>query len=350
MMKMTVGQISEMLGAELDGNPEVEVVGPGRIEDGLAGTICFFANPKYEAHLYKTDCAAILVNKDFKLLKPINPALIKVENVYESIGKLLGYYQQGIIPPKDISSKASVAVSAEIGDNTVIGDFSIIGENVRIGENCIIHPQVFVANDSIIGDNVILFPGVKLYNATELGSNVIIHSNTVIGSDGFGFSQNNLGAYTKIPQTGKVIIEDDVEIGSCSTIDRATMGATVIEKGVKLDNLIQIGHNAVVGSNTAVAAQTGISGSTKIGKNCLIGGQVGFVGHISVAEGSMFQAKTGVASDISEPNQKYYGYPALSYQNYLKSYAYFRKFPDIVDKIRALEKELDILRTSINND
>jgi UDP-3-O-[3-hydroxymyristoyl] glucosamine N-acyltransferase len=350
MMKMTVGQISEMLGAELDGNPEVQIVGPGRIEEGLAGTICFFANPKYEAHVYKSDCAAILVNKSFKLLKPINPALIRVENVYESIGKLLGYYQQGIKPPIDLSSNAKIASSAELGSGTVVGDFTCIGDNVRIGNNCIIHPQVFIANDCIIGDNVKLFPGVKLYSATEIGCNVIVHSNAVIGSDGFGFSQNNEGTYTKIPQTGKVIIEDNVEIGACTTIDRATMGATIIERGVKLDNLIQIGHNAVVGGNTAVAAQTGISGSTKIGKNCLIGGQVGFVGHIKVADGSMFQAKTGVASDITQPDQKYYGYPALSYQNYLKSYAYFRKFPDIVDKIRALEKELDILRNSINND
>ncbi len=349
-MNMTVGEIAKLLNAVVEGDQGLEITGPGKIEDGCDGQLCFYANAKYEDHIYSTKCTALLLQTDYILTKPIPQAIIRVPNVYEAIGFLLTKFTSKVDDPIGISTLASIDPTASIGKSSTLGHYSIIGRDTKIGDNTTIHGQVFIANDCTIGNNCLIYPGVKLYHGTKVGDNCIIHSNAVIGSDGFGFSQSTAGVYNKIPQTGIVVIENDVEIGSCTVIDRATMGETIIKKGVKLDNLIQIAHNASIGENTAIAAQTGVSGSTKIGKNCIVGGQVGFVGHIEVADGSMFQAKTGVASSIKKPNNKYYGYPAIGYQDYLKSYIYFKKLPEIVGKIESLEQELDILRSSIKKD
>lgn len=339
-MQVSAGEISHILKGKLEGNPDIMVQGPSKIEEGTIGTISFLANPKYESFAYTTNASVLLVSHDFKPSQPITATLIRVDNVYESIALLLDRFSNQEEKKSGISKHASVHPTVKIGADSSIGKYTVVEEGVIIGAGATIYPQVFLGKNVRIGNNVTLHPGVKIYHDCEIGDNCILHANVVIGSDGFGFIPQKEGGFQKVPQIGNVIIEQDVEIGANTVIDRATMGSTLIKAGVKLDNLIQIAHNVEIGENTAIAAQAGVAGSTKIGKGCLIGGQAGFVGHIKVADGVRVQAQSGVATKIDTPNTAVYGSPALSYRDYLKSYAIFRQLPELSQKIKDLEREL----------
>ncbi len=343
-MQVTATQIASLIGGKVIGNPETSVSGPSKIEEGQPGTITFLANPKYVSYIYDTKASIVLVSNDFVPERDVTATMICVDNVYAALSILMSQFNSGISILDGVATTAVIDPTAIIGENVRIDDHVIIKKNAKVGKNTIIFGQVFIGDNVKIGDNVTLYPGVKVYHNCEIGNNCILHSNTVIGSDGFGFARDEQGNYKKIAQTGNVVVEEDVEIGSNTVIDRATMGSTRICKGVKLDNLIQIAHNVTIGNNTAIAAQTGIAGSTKIGANCLIGGQVGIVGHIEIADGTMIQAQSGISSSIKNENAKLYGSPAIEYSNYLKSYAYFRKLPDMAQQIRKLEQELDKMR------
>jgi UDP-3-O-[3-hydroxymyristoyl] glucosamine N-acyltransferase len=340
---ITTSQISQLLNGQLIGDPDLIINGPSKIEEGQKGTITFLANPKYESFIYETKASAIIVAKDFEPTDKIYSTLIKVDDVYQSLSTLLAFYNSKKDFPVGIASNAVVSETSKLGENVSIDNFVVVGENSTIGSNSIFFSHVFIGKNVCIGKNCLIYSGVKIYSDSIIGDNVVIHANTVIGSDGFGFARSNDENYKKIPQIGNVIIEDDVEIGSNTVIDRASIGSTIIKKGAKLDNLIQIAHNVEIGENSVIAAQTGIAGSTKVGKNCIIGGQVGLAGHISIADGTMIQAKSGISSNIKEPNSKLYGYPALDYSHYLKSYAYFKRLPDMADKIRQLEIQISKL-------
>ena len=341
---LTTYQISQLLDGELLGNPEIVISGPSKIEEGSEGTITFLANPKYESLIYETKASAVLVNRDFTPESELKVTLIKVDDVYGSLGKLLEISANLHVQAKGISPQSYVSDKAILGNDISISHFTAVEDGASIGDHSVLHANVFIGKNVTIGKNCILFSGVKIYHGCKIGDNCIIHANAVVGSDGFGFSHDKIKGYTKIPQIGNVIVEDDVEIGSNTVIDRASMGSTILRKGVKLDNLIQIAHNVVIGENTAIAAQAGIAGSTKVGKNCVIGGQVGLAGHISIADGTMIQAKSGISANITEPNSKLYGYPALEYNQYLKSYVYFKKLPELAEKIRLLEQEIQKLK------
>lgn len=336
-MIFTAQQIAEWVDGIVEG-PEVDIFRPAPVEEARKGEITFLANAKYEHYIYENQPCAVLIQKEFKLKKEFKGTLIRVEDVYESIGLLLKKYQSlSRTKAIQISEHSHIHDTSIIGHNARIDIGVVIDQNVVIGKNSTILPQVYIGQNVHIGDNVILHPGVKIYDNCHIGSNVIIHANTIIGSDGFGYSQKN-NRFEKIPQIGNVIIEDDVEIGSGCTIDRASLGSTIIRNGVKLDNQIQIAHSVEIGENTVIAAQTGIAGSTKIGKHCQIGGQVGIVGHITIADGTMIQAQSGVASSITEKNTKMYGSPAIKYQNYLKSYIHFKNLPTLAKQIRKNKK------------
>jgi len=339
-MKWTVADIAKIVEGTVIGPDDLVITAPEKIEAAQSGNITFFSNPKYEPYVYKTGASAILVNKNFDPVSEIKGSLIKVKDVYESFGKILAMFEVRPINEKIQSNLASISPSSTINKDVSIGDFVVIKKGAEIGEGTILMDQVYIGENVKIGKNTILYPGVKVYTDCIIGDNCIIHGNVIIGSDGFGFSRDEDGHFKKIPQIGNVIVEDEVEIGACTTIDRATMGSTLIKKGVKLDNLIQIGHNVVIGNHTAIAAQTGVSGSTEIGANCMIGGQTGFVGHIKVADNTMIQAQSGVAGNITEPGRKLYGYPAIDYQNYLKAFAYFKRLPEIVNRLREIEREI----------
>ncbi len=347
-MKITTGEIATIVEGTVEGDPDVMIHGPSPIEEGKPGTVSFLSNPKYEQFLYSTNASAVLVHEDFSPLMKINPSLIRVKDVGLSIAKLFDHFSTREEQAHHISKDAYIDEEAIISPNISVGMFSVVSKGAEIGTGTVIHSQVFVGKNVKIGRNVILFPGVKIYSDCIIGDNCIFHGNVVIGSDGFGFSKDNLGNYEKIPHLGKVIIEDDVEIGSNSTVDRGTIGDTIIKKGVKLDNLVQIAHNVELGENTVMAAQSGVAGSSKIGKNCVIGGQVGIIGHLKVADGTMIQGQSGVTRTIKEKNTKLYGTPAISYQNYLKSYAHFKSLPDIAQQIIELQKEIEKLKQNIN--
>ncbi len=338
-MNLTAKAIANLLGGVVEGNEQVLITHPGKIEAADAGAITFLSNPKYESHIYKTQASAVLVSEDFTPDKQLDTTIIRVKDVYNSLIVFLQLYEQSFHPEQGISSLSFIHQTAQLGDQTTIGDFTSISTKVSIGEHCRIYSQVFIGVGTKIGKNVTIYPGVKIYHDCEIGDNCILHANAVIGSDGFGFAPQPDGSYHKIPQVGKVILEDNVEVGANTVIDRATMGATIIKKGTKLDNLIQIAHNVTVGENTVIAAQAGIAGSTRIGNYCQIGGQAGFVGHIEVADKVSVQAQSGVAASIKEKGRKVYGYPALSYQDYLRAYALFRQLPDLEKRIRTLEKK-----------
>lgn len=338
-MNLTAKAIAELLEGVVEGDEQVLITHPGKIEVAKAGAITFLSNPKYESYIYSTEASAVLVNADFNPSKKVDSTLIRVKDVYSAITIFLQFYEQSFHPEKSISSLAFIHASAQLGNETAVGDFTSISAKVIIGENCSIYPQVFIGVGTTIGNNVTIYPGVKIYHDCQIGDNCILQANAVIGSDGFGFAPQSDGSYEKIPQVGKVILEDNVEIGANTVIDRATMGATIIKKGTKLDNLVQIAHNVTVGEDTVIAAQAGIAGSTRIGNQCQIGGQAGFVGHIEVADKVKVQAKSGVAASIKQEGRKVYGYPALTYQDYLRAYALFRQLPDLEKRIRELEKE-----------
>lgn len=338
-MKFTAEQIAGILEGDVVGNPQAEVYKLAKIEEGTDGSLTFLANPKYLPYIYSTQATITIVNRTFEPDSEIFTTLIKVDDAYQSFSKLLEYYNQVKLMKSGIEQPSVISEGATYGDGLYLGSFCYIGKNVKIGSNVKIYPNTFVGDNVTIGDNTILFAGVRVYSETEIGNNCTIHSGAIIGSDGFGFAPNEDGSYTKIPQIGNVIIEDNVDIGSCTTVDRATLGSTIIKQGVKLDNQIQIAHNVTIGENTVIASQTGVAGSTKIGKNCVIGGQVGIVGHITIGNNVRIQAQSGVGKSIPD-GEIIQGSPALGYNDFNKSYVHFRNFPKIVADIDELKQQI----------
>ena len=339
-MKFTAAQIAEILNGTVEGDPEIAVSKLAKIEEGTKGSLTFLANPKYTHYIYSTKASITIVNNDFVSESTLKTTLIRVENAYNAFSQLLEYYNQVKMNKTGIESPVFISESAKYGENLYLGAFSYLGENVKIGNNVKIYPNVYIGDNVTIGDDTVLFTGAKLYSETVIGNSCVINSNVVIGADGFGFTPNEQGEYKKVPQTGNVVIEDNVDIGPGTTIDRATLGSTLIKKGVKLDNQIQIAHNVTIGENTVIAAQTGIAGSTKIGKNCMIGGQVGIAGHIIIGDNVKVQAQSGIGKNVKD-NETLYGSPAFSYSDFNKSYIHFKNFPKILDRINLIEKKLN---------
>ena len=338
-MKFTAEQIAGILEGVVVGNPMAEVFRLSKIEDGSEGSLTFLSNPKYLNFIYSTKASVTIVNESFEPELPLTTTLIKVHDAYAAFSKLLEFYNQVKLNKTGIEQPSFLSQNVKYGDNLYLGSFSYIGQNVVLGENVKIYPNCFVGDNVSIGDNVILFAGAKIYSETVIGSNCTIHSGAIIGADGFGFAPNPDGTYTKIPQIGNVIIEDNVDIGSCTTIDRATMGSTIIRKGVKLDNQIQIAHNVEIGENTVIAAQTGVAGSTKIGKNGMIGGQVGISGHLTIGNNVRIQAQSGVGRNIKD-DEILQGSPTFGYNDFSKSYVHFKNLPKIVAEIEELKKQI----------
>ena len=338
-MKFTAAQIAVILEGEVEGNSEIEVSKLSKIEEGGPGSLSFLANPKYTQFIYTTKASIVIVNKIFKAEKEIHSTLIRVEDAYKSFSKLLEYYNQVKMNKTGIESPVFISKSATYGENIYIGAFAYLGENIKIGNNTKIYPNVYIGDNVVIGDNVILFSGAKIYSDTLIGDNCVIHSSAILGADGFGFAPNEQGEFIKVPQTGNVVIEDNVDVGAATSIDRATLGSTIIRKGVKLDNHIQIAHNVEIGKNTVIAAQTGIAGSTKIGENCMIGGQVGIVGHITIGNNVKIQAQSGIGRNVKD-NEILQGSPALPYSDYNKSYVHFKNLPKTMNRISILEKTI----------
>lgn len=338
-MKFTAEQIAQILDGSVDGNPSVEVSKLSKIEEGELGSLTFLSNPKYEPFLYTTKATVTIINKDFKLEREVDTTLIRVENAYKAFSQLLAYYNQVKTNKKGRENPCFISDSANIGKGEYIGAFVYIGNNVTIGKNVKIYPNSFIGDNSVIGDDCTIFAGVKIYSESQIGNNCVIHAGVIIGSDGFGFAPNEKGEYKKVPQTGNVIIEDFVDIGAGSTIDRATLGSTIIRTGVKLDNQIQIAHNVEVGKNTVIAAQTGIAGSTKIGESCMIGGQVGISGHLNLGNNLRIQGQSGITKNLKD-GETVQGSPAFNYPDWNKSYVYFRNFPTIIQRVNRLEKEV----------
>jgi len=343
-MEFTASTIAGFLKGEIEGNPDTIVNTVAKIEEGHEGALSFLANPKYEHYLYTTLSSIVLVNKTFVPSSKVNATLIKVDNAYEAFASLLTLVDKARPRKKGIHPTAVIENSAKIGDGVYIGPFVYIGENCRIGGGTSVFPHVFIGDNTRVGENCTLNSGVKIYHDCNIGSGCTIHAGTVIGSDGFGFAPQSESEFMKIPQLGNVVIEDNVEIGANVSIDRATMGSTIIRKGVKLDNLIQIGHNVEIGENTVMAGQTGIAGSTKIGKNCMFGGQVGIAGHLKIADGTKIGAQAGILGDIKNENSIILGSPAFDLKDFLKSTVIFRKLPDLKSKVDDLAKDVDTLK------
>lgn len=346
-MQFTAHQIALLLNGTVEGNPDASVNQLAKIEDAVSGTLSFLANPKYEQFLYSTQASIVIVNDDLVLSQPIEATLIRVKDAYSAFSILLEQYNTIKLDKKGIEEQSFIHSTAIIGKNVYIGAFAYIGPNVTIGDSAKIYPHVYLGDNVKIGDGTTLFSGVKVYFDCLIGKNVTIHASTVIGGDGFGFAPQKDGSFSKVSQIGNVIIEDDVEIGSNTCIDRATLGSTIIRKGVKLDNLIQIAHNVEIGENAIVAAQTGISGSAKVGENCILGGQVGVVGHISIGKGSNIGAKSGVNNTIKEENKNWNGVPLTSYRDSLKIQVLMMRLPDMNNKLEELQKQ--ILKLSEGN-
>lgn len=338
-MKFTATQIAGILEGDIVGNPDVEVSKLAKIEEGTEGTLTFLANPKYTPYIYSTKSSITIVNNDFEPENSISTTLIKVEDAYKAFSTLLHYYNQVKMNKVGIEQPSVISESATYGEKIYLGAFSYIGDNVKIGSNVKIYPNSYIGDNVHIGNNVVIFSGAKIYSDCIIGNDCVINSGAIIGADGFGFTPNEKGEYHKVPQTGNVILEDNVDIGAGTTIDRATLGSTVIRKGVKLDNQIQIAHNVEIGKNTVIAAQTGIAGSTKIGENCQIGGQVGIVGHITIGNNVKVQAQSGIGRNVKD-NEVLQGSPALTYGDYNKSYVYFKNLPKIVKQLDKLDKKV----------
>jgi UDP-3-O-[3-hydroxymyristoyl] glucosamine N-acyltransferase len=327
-----------LINGKVEGDASVSVSSFGKIEEAKNGQLAFFSNPKYEEYLYSTSASVIIINEAYELKQPVKAALIRVPDAYSAFATLLDKYQQLVTQQlRGIQQPSYVAQSASIGENVFIGAFAYLGEKVKVGNNTKIFPDAYLGDNVSIGDNSIIHPGVKIYHDCVIGKNVIIHAGTVIGSDGFGFAPQPDGSFKKVPQIGNVIVEDNVEIGANTTIDRATIGSTIIKAGAKLDNLIQIAHNVEIGNSTVVAAQSGISGSTKVGKGVMIGGQAGIVGHIQIGDGAKINAQSGVSKSI-EAGKAVTGSPAHDYTSALRSQALSRKLPELEKRIKELEE------------
>jgi len=345
-MEFSAQDIANFLNGIIEGNPDVKVHNFSKIEEGTPGTLSFLSNPKYEQFIYNTEASIILVNKDFSPSQPIHATLIRVDNAYSSLALLMKMVEQTKGGKSGLASTASIAQSAAIGNNCYIGDFAYIGENVKLGDGCKIYPFVYIGDNTTIGDNNILYPHVTIYSDCVVGSNCILHAGAVLGSDGFGFAPEG-EEYKKIPQLGNVVLEDDVEVGANTTIDRAVFGSTIIRRGVKLDNLIQIAHNVEVGENTVMAAQVGIAGSVKVGKHCMFGGQVGLAGHLKIADNVSFGAQSGVISNITEA-KTLLGAPAIDARSFMRSSTIFAKLPEIYRTIGELQREIEQLKKEVN--
>jgi UDP-3-O-[3-hydroxymyristoyl] glucosamine N-acyltransferase len=339
-MKFTAEQIAGILDGEVLGNPNAEVYKLSKIEEGTNGSLTFLSNSKYQNYIYTTKATITIVNNSFEAEQPITTTLIKVEDAYQAFSKILEYYNKVKLMKSGIEQPSVLSENVIYGTDLYLGSFCYVGKNVTIGNNVKIYPNTFIGDNVTIGDNCVFFAGVRIYSETEIGNNCVIHSGTIIGSDGFGFAPHDDGTYSKIPQIGNVILEDDVEVGSCTTIDRATMGSTIIRKGVKLDNQIQIAHNVEIGENTVIAAQTGVAGSTKIGKNCMIGGQVGVAGHITIGDNVRIQAQSGIGKSLKD-GEVVQGSPAFTYGEFSKSYVHFKNLPKIVSEFEELKKTIN---------
>ena len=337
-MEFTASQIAGILEGDVEGNPEVAVHKLSKIEEGEAGSLTFLANPKYTPFIYRTEASIIIVNRDFVPEQELKSTLIKVDDAYKSFSKLLAYYNEVKNTKSGIENPVYISDSARYGEGMYLGAFSYIGSNVTIGANVKIYPNVYIGDNVSIGDNSVVFAGAKIYSETSIGTDCVIHSGVILGADGFGFTPDENGEFSKVPQTGNVVLEDHVDVGAGTTIDRATLGSTVLRRGVKLDNQIQIAHNVEIGEHTVIAAQTGIAGSTKIGKYCMIGGQVGIVGHIVIGDRVKIQAQSGISRNIKD-DEVLQGSPALNYGDYNKSYVHFRNLPRLVQRIEDLEKQ-----------
>jgi len=343
-MEFTAATIAGFLKGEIEGDPGRVVNTVAKIEEGHEGALSFLANPKYEHYIYSTKSSIVLVNKSFVPSSKVEATLIRVDNAYNAFASLLQLVEQSRPRKKGIHPTAVIEASAKIGEDAYIGAYAYIGENCNIGDNCSIYPHVYIGDNTKVGNNCTLNPGVKIYHECILGEGVTIHAGTVIGSDGFGFAPQSETEFMKIPQIGNVVIEDHVEIGANVAIDRATMGSTFIRRGVKLDNLIQIGHNVDIGENTVMAAQTGISGSSKVGRNCMIGGQVGVAGHLKIADGARIGAQSGIPGDVKKENSILTGYPAIDHRDFLRCAVLYKKLPELSRKIDALEKGIESLK------
>lgn len=347
-LSFSAKQIAEVLHGEIVGDPAVEVSNFSKIEEGKPGTLTFLSNPKYESYLYTTQASIVLINTDFVPSKPVGATLIKVTNAYASLAILLSIANSAKPQKKGIETPSFVSPSATIGNNLYVGAFAYIGEKVVVADQVKIYPQVYIGDHVEIGEGTVLYPGVKIYEGCKIGKNCVIHAGVVIGADGFGFAPEG-EEYKKIPQMGIVVVEDNVEIGANTTIDRAVMGATRIGRGVKLDNLIQIAHNVQIGENTVMASQVGISGSTKVGSHCMLGGQVGLGGHIVIGDNTNIGAQSGIISNV-EDGQNIIGSPAIPVRNFFRSSAVFSKLPDMYKQISKLQKELDSLKEKISTE
>lgn len=339
-MKFKADHIASLLNGSIHGDSDVVVDKLSKIEEGEKGSLTFLANSKYKPYIYSTKASICIVSNDFEPEETIETTLIKVDDPYEAFSKLLEYYNQVKLNKSGIENPCTISESARLGKNIYVGAYVYIGENVTIGDDVKIYPHAFIGDNVSIGDHVQIFPGSKIYSETAIGNHCTIHAQAVLGADGFGFSPGQDGNYNKVPQIGNVIIEDHVDIGAATTIDRATLGSTIVRKGAKLDNQIQVAHNVEIGENTAIAAQTGIAGSSKIGKNCLIGGQVGVAGHIKIGDRVKVQAQTGIGRNIKD-DEVIQGSPAIDYNDYNKSYVIFRNLPKLAKTINDLEKKIN---------
>lgn len=340
-MKFTAAQIAMLINGKIEGDPQAAVASFGKIEEAVSGQLAFLANPKYEDHLYSTGATVIIVNESLELKQPVQATLIRVPDAYSAFANLLTKYQEIMAQQlTGIQEPSYRASSATIGDHVFLGAFAYVGEGAVIGDNVKIYPQVYIGDQVRVGDHTILYPGVKIYHHCVVGKHVTIHAGSVIGGDGFGFAPQADGSFKKVPQIGNVVIEDYVEIGCNAAIDRATMGSTVIRKGAKLDNLIQVAHNVDIGSDTVIAAQAGVSGSTKVGNRVMIGGQAGIVGHLQIADGARINAQSGVTKSIKSPGGAVTGSPAFEYTSALRSQALSRSLPEMEKRLKELEEQI----------
>lgn len=342
-MEFTVEQIAGILNGDVVGNPQATVTGLSKIEEGMPGTLSFLANPKYEEYIYHTGASVVIVNRSFEPSSalPSTCTLIKVDDAYSCFAKLLEAYNQFRTKQPAIEQPSYIAQSAQIGEGLYLGAFAYIGDHAKIGNNVKIYPGAYIGDNVTIGNDCVIYAGVKIYQDCQLGNHCVIHAGAVIGADGFGFAPNQENEYNKVPQIGNVILEDFVEIGANTTVDRATLGSTILRKGVKLDNLVQIAHNVEIGQNTVMAAQVGVAGSTKIGKNVMLGGQVGISGHIKIADDVKIAAQSGVPNNIKSTGDVLLGSPAIPIEDFKKSYFGFRKLPQILKRLQAIEEQLN---------
>lgn len=343
-MEFDAATIAGFLKGEIDGDPTIKVNTIAKIEEGHPGALSFLANPKYEHYIYTTASSIVLVNKSFSPTSKISATLIRVDNAYESFASLLQLVDSARPRKTGIHPTAVIEPTAKTGKDVYIGPYAYIGENAVIGDGCSVYPHVYIGDNSKLGNNCKLYHRVTVYSECVIGEGCIIHAGSVIGSDGFGFAPQSENEFMKIPQLGNVVLEDHVEIGANVTIDRATMGSTIIRRGVKLDNLIQVAHNVEIGENTVMAAQTGISGSTKIGKNCMFGGQVGIGGHIRIADGTKMGAQSGLISNVREENTVIQGSPAIDLKSFMKSSVIFKNLPEMKSRLDKIEKELQLMK------